>query len=199
MKRRFDEDEVPQAPADSLESPGTPSTIRAHVTDQQRVAIDLLIEGRKSTEVAKQVGVSREQLWRWRTQNPAFIAELDRVRAEVHGSRVDRFLRLVDKSLEVIEDSLDEGDPQAATDVLKIASRSLPSIAAGRPDPAVPDRADVSTSVVETGRKALMDEPSRHQQDDQDQTSGHPCPNCPLVARSAHGLRRHQEAKHKDA
>src|SRR4051794_12582509 len=98
------------------------------LSDQQLEAIDLLMEGMKPTAVAGRLGMSREQLWRWRTHSAAFVARLNHVREEVHGGVVDRLRRIVDESLDVIEESLDEGDPQAATDVLKIAARGLLSV-----------------------------------------------------------------------
>ena len=48
---------------------------------KQQGALDLLLAGHPTTEVAALVGVRRETLWRW-TQDPAFAAEVSRRQAE---------------------------------------------------------------------------------------------------------------------
>ena len=48
---------------------------------KQQRALDLILTGHSTTDIAAQVGVRRETVWRW-TQDPAFAAEVTRHRAE---------------------------------------------------------------------------------------------------------------------
>ena len=48
---------------------------------KQQRALDLILTGHSTTDIAAQVGVRRETVWRW-TQDPAFAAEVSRHRAE---------------------------------------------------------------------------------------------------------------------
>ena len=48
---------------------------------KQQRALDLMLAGHTTTEVAAQIGVRRETVWRY-TQDPAFAAEVSRRRAE---------------------------------------------------------------------------------------------------------------------
>jgi len=144
------------------------------VTDQQLLAIDLLAGGQRVTHVAERVGISREQLWRWRTQDPNFMAKLNEVRTEAHAARVDRFWSLTDKAQSVLEESLDEGDPRAAMDLVKLAARGL---------------TDVTVSHSSVPRKATGDSGQR-------QPDGWKCSECESVPRSERGLMLHNRAKH---
>ena len=47
---------------------------------RQQRALDLVLAGHSSAEVAKQVGVRRETVWRWK-QDPAFAVELHGLQA----------------------------------------------------------------------------------------------------------------------
>jgi transposase-like protein len=59
-------------------------TDRRGISDKQQLAIDLLLIGTKYQDVAKAVDISREQLWRWRTQDMAFMTTLELRRAEAN-------------------------------------------------------------------------------------------------------------------
>ena len=195
MSERFDDEEEQSGP---LVVPDVSENDRigaGPLTDQQRLAVDLLAEGRRLGEVAKEVGVSRQQLWRWR-KDAAFVVELHRVRAELRERRGDRFLGLVDKSLDVLEQSLDEGDPKAATDILKLAAGSFSALAPEAPDAPTSNRAALPSSLVEVGSQAKPAVRPARGLDSPDTPDGHACPHCGLVARTAHGLRRHRKARH---
>ena len=94
------------------------------LTDKQLQAIELLVQGARPGVVAYKVGVARETLWRWR-QRPEFRRHLELLRYELHASRVDRIWTLVDKAYDVIEENLEEGDPQVALRLLNIAGGRL--------------------------------------------------------------------------
>jgi hypothetical protein len=107
---------IPQADA-SVEK----TSYEVHtLTDLKLRAVELLVAGMRPGVVAKRLEVSRESLWRWR-QEPAFRRHVQRLRAELHASRIDRTWALVDRSLDVVEEHLEEGSLQAATTVLRLA------------------------------------------------------------------------------
>jgi hypothetical protein len=88
----------------------------------QRNAIDALVGGKRDREVAELVGVSRSTVQGWRTAHPEFMAELNRVRAEVWGAGLERFRHLVPKAIQVVEAELDGEDCLAAAlAVLRLA------------------------------------------------------------------------------
>jgi hypothetical protein len=97
------------------------------LSDAKLQAVVMLVAGDRPGVVAKRLGVSRETLWRW-TQDPAFRQHKQRLRVALHVSRIDRTWALVDKSLDVIEQHLSEGDLQAATTLLRLAQLN-PSVA----------------------------------------------------------------------
>jgi AcrR family transcriptional regulator len=122
--KKTDPGSEPAAPGENLAE-----STSGGLTDKQELAIELQVTGMKVQDVAKEVGISREQYWRWRTQDPTFTAALERRRAELHQGLVDRYWgNLVRKALDVAEDSLDEGDPEMARDVLRLASRGLTDV-----------------------------------------------------------------------
>jgi len=88
---------------------------------EQLNAIDLLVMGKSDREVAEAVGVHRTTVTGWRLYSPHFQAALNRRRKEVFGAAVDRFRSLLQKSLDVVERALDEGDSKVAMEVLKMA------------------------------------------------------------------------------
>ena len=147
------------------------------VTDQQEMAIDMLVMGRRLTDVADAVDISREQLWRWRKHDVGFMARLEEVQVEAHAARMNRFWALNDKAHDVLEESLEEGDPKAAMDILKLGARGLTDVAYISQPPANAQLPEVSTSVVE--RFA--------------------CPDCDLVAKTERGLGVHRRARHPES
>jgi hypothetical protein len=106
------------------------------LTDQQKRAAELLVGGLRPGKVAIAVQISREQLWRWRSGHPGFRQYVNRLRVEFHAARVDRLWALTDKALDVVEEQLDEGDPQTAMGLLRLAG--------GRFSEPTPDPADVA-------------------------------------------------------
>jgi Helix-turn-helix of insertion element transposase len=112
-----------------------PEPITKGLTDQQLQAIELMVAGGRPGVVARQVDVDRATLWRWR-QLPEFQAHLKRVRAELHGARVDRVWTLMDKAYDVVDEHLEEGDSQVALRLLGLAGGRLtdPGGEPGRPE-----------------------------------------------------------------
>jgi hypothetical protein len=105
--------------------PDTSQPSRA-LTEQQHAAIDRLIEGRGIADVARELGVHRQTLWRWRTRDSAFMTELRLRRRELADEVGDRVRGLVLPALDVLKDHL-HGDNrdivkiQTAASVLRLA------------------------------------------------------------------------------
>src|SRR4051812_797801 len=53
---------------------------RLGFTDRQRLALDLILQGKSLSKVAKCIGIDRRTLFRWRHHDRDFIAELNRRR-----------------------------------------------------------------------------------------------------------------------
>src|SRR5687768_16939401 len=88
------------------------------LNDRQRLALELIVSGQRDIAVAKQVGVDRKTIYRWRHENDAFRAELDQHRRELWA--------LLERSVEVLNehlhDSLDRNRYRAAVSVLRLSN-----------------------------------------------------------------------------
>lgn len=98
---------------------------RSRLSIEQMNAIDLLVLGTSDKEVAEAVGVHRSTVWEWRTQNPLFIAELNRRRNEVWRRGADKLRALIPKALAALEEELSNPDNKdrgkIALEILRLA------------------------------------------------------------------------------
>jgi hypothetical protein len=97
--------------------------VRQTLTVKQQNAIDMLVTGGTDAETADAVGVNRVTVTRWRLYDPEFEAELNRRRAAVSGTAVDRLRALLPRALDALEAELDGGRyrVRAAVSVLLLA------------------------------------------------------------------------------
>ncbi|MDB5319247.1 MAG: hypothetical protein JWN40_878 [Phycisphaerales bacterium] len=79
----------------------------------QQAAIALLLTGAHTGDVAAACGIDRRTLYRWRHQDPNFIRELRRQRAQLLDNVNDRFRYLLNNALSALE--LQVADPYAPT------------------------------------------------------------------------------------
>jgi hypothetical protein len=113
---------------------GTQNYARLHchgLTLPQQNAVDLLAGGKNDTQVAGLLKLSRVTVTRWRLYSPEFQAALNRRRAEVWGTGVDRLRSLIPQALDVLGEALTNGD-QAA----KLKAAGMVLEIARLPDPA---------------------------------------------------------------
>jgi hypothetical protein len=89
------------------------------LSSKQQLAVDLLLQGKTDQEAASAVEVTRETVNRWRNRNPYFQAVLNRRRKELWEGAHERMRCLVNKAVETLENSLDEGNLRAAVEILK--------------------------------------------------------------------------------
>ena len=80
------------------------------ITEEQSKMIDLILEGRKMTEIAKELNIYRSRLYRW-IERPEVKAELETRRRQLKKSASDKITgqvnSLVDKMLDLAENSTD--------------------------------------------------------------------------------------------
>jgi hypothetical protein len=98
------------------------------ITQRQRRALDLLVDGATTGELAKALHVDRATVWRW-TQDPAFAAELAAMRQERRGAAERRIESLVARALDFLGAVVDDpGAPVGARvrAAVEIIGRVLP-------------------------------------------------------------------------
>jgi hypothetical protein len=81
-----------------------------------------MLAGLRDAEVAEGLAVNRTTVWRWRREDLAFQAELNRRRYEIWNSSVERLRSLVPAALDALAEEL-EGPRRlrAAATVLELA------------------------------------------------------------------------------
>ncbi|MGG7177213.1 helix-turn-helix domain-containing protein [Clostridium paraputrificum] len=81
------------------------------ISDLQSKVIELILEGKKMREIAKDTGIYRSQLYRW-LNNEAFKVELETRRAQLRKSASDKITgqvnTLADEMLKLAKDSTDQ-------------------------------------------------------------------------------------------
>lgn len=80
------------------------------LTLQQEKAITLLLSGKSITEVAKELGVTRQTIWEWKKKNRYFIAEFNQRKEELFSSQSERLFSMVQKALNVVEEVLEKSE-----------------------------------------------------------------------------------------
>jgi transposase-like protein len=94
------------------------------LNERQRAAIELLAMGKSFKAAAKALGVDARTIFNWR-KDELFQSELDRRHQELWGNVTDRLRLLVDPSLEVmaehLNDAFDRNRYLAAATILRLA------------------------------------------------------------------------------
>lgn len=97
------------------------------LTPEQLTAIDLLTAGKTDHEAAQALNVTRQNVTSWRNDDPEFIAELNRRRANIWNSQTEKLRTLASQALGVLGDDLESDDPKirqaAAVHILRAAGR----------------------------------------------------------------------------
>lgn len=90
-----------------------PATFSTTLDERQLRAVALIAEGRALVEVAKEVGVDRTTIWKWRNSTGFAKALSDAMSSGLEAAK-SRIAALREKSLDVIESILDDvGAPPA--------------------------------------------------------------------------------------
>ena len=90
---------------------------RHAVSDKQSIAICSLLAGKLESVAAREAGVSRSQLGRWKNQ-PLFISELETKRAEIWAATRHSIQDLIRASIEEVGRSIRDKDTATARWIL---------------------------------------------------------------------------------
>jgi hypothetical protein len=95
------------AAAASQNFPELPISAEIHdvLSDKQRLAIDLLVQGKTQSAVAESIGVTRRTIYTWR-QDETFRAALEQRRDELWDGAAERMRALVHPALDVLEEEV---------------------------------------------------------------------------------------------
>lgn len=104
----------------------------SNLTFQKLAAADLLARGVRLGRVAKSVGTSRENLWRWRKDSD-FRREEHRRFLELQESRSRRAGLVEDLAWDTLADAMREGDTDAALAIVKLKASDRHSVAEDLP------------------------------------------------------------------
>lgn len=89
------------------------------LTSQQAAAIQAILEGRRYGEAASIAGVHRSTLYRWLQDNDAFVAQLNRGRAEIRHAHAAKLDLIAEAALQTVHAAIGSGDAKTAMDFLK--------------------------------------------------------------------------------
>lgn len=126
------------------------------VSDLQSKVIDLILEGHKMTEIAKETGIYRSQLYRW-LNNEVFKVELEARRAQLRKSANDKITgqvnTLADEMLKLATTSTDQRVKLQAIKYLMDRALGTPTIAREE----APNTSDDKAKDTNTLKKELDD------------------------------------------
>lgn len=131
------------------------------LTHRHLAAVSLLAEGRTIEEVARELGIGRTTLYRWRT-SPVFAAALAEATARGLGAALERLRCLREGAIGVLEDLL--ADAAAPAAVRLAAAREVmdrTGLEAGRTDAQEADRPvspEEEAEVLEKLRRKFAEE-----------------------------------------
>ena len=93
------------------------------LNEKQDRAIVLLAEGKNFNEVAKELGVHRTTIYRWKTENALFMAEHNRLRDNLWLAAEARLLKARTAAIEEAMALLEHEDPRIRLRAVEIILR----------------------------------------------------------------------------
>lgn len=111
------------------------------INEIQSNVIDLILEGHKMTEIAKETGIYRSQLYRW-LDKEEFKAELESRRAQLRKSAKDKITGQVNSLAdEMLKLAMNSTDPRVKLQAIKyLMDRALGIPTATKEDTNTPDK-----------------------------------------------------------
>lgn len=128
-------------------NPAQRSNVEWGLSGPQSVAAQAVAWGATDAEAAERCGVSRQTVWRWRTQNPFVMAEINRRREAIWSGAADRVRALVSEALDAVEREISGG-----TDAYRAAFRLLELAGMGSRDFAPQGHTDAGDIISEAAR-----------------------------------------------
>jgi hypothetical protein len=141
--------ELPVAPVGNPDAPD----LRLDLTARQRTVINLLLMGRTVSGAAAAVGVHRNTVHRWKTEHPAFAAELRRRQQEVWEATSHRIRCLMLRAVRVAERALEHPEHAAKTALRLLAQGGMKNWII---PPAAPTDERAVTDEMALARRALQ-------------------------------------------
>jgi transposase len=116
-------DSIPPASEAATASTGDAAPTAEDLTprlqhEKQSIALAALLRGASNSEAAKEAGVDRRTVFRWRQQE-AFQAELHRIQSCICTALRTTSADLADESVQVIKEAIDKGQISAALELLQ--------------------------------------------------------------------------------
>jgi len=96
------------------------NSIPEEMNEKEEMALTLLLQGHKDSEVAEQLGISRMTIYRWKKNDTQFIKELEERRSHLRQQAEDDLLELTESAVNAIRDALNEGDPKIRLQAAKL-------------------------------------------------------------------------------
>ena len=90
------------------------------LSEKQAMAIPLVLAGLKDYDVAKEVGVTRQTVNKWKNQDLEFIDYLNYYRALLQRAYLDEIHALIPKAVRVLTEALEGDDQNVKIDVAKM-------------------------------------------------------------------------------
>ena len=104
----------------SVPPPDVPPLPRtAGISEVQHKALAVLASGAGPTAAARAAGVDFSTVYRWRKEDPAFIAALNAWRNHAQESARDRVLAMAGQAMETVLAAMQKGDARTAMAILK--------------------------------------------------------------------------------
>ena len=95
------------------------------ITDQQKVAIDMILCGKKLKVIAEKLGIHPGTLWRWRRHDLDFRRSLTLASQRGLMHSIEQLRQLVPKAVDIVHSHIDDENFQAAIHVLRLVHRHL--------------------------------------------------------------------------
>jgi transposase-like protein len=95
------------------------------LTDQQKVAIDMILCGKKLKTIARKLGIHPGTLWRWRRYDLDFRRALTAASQKGLMHSIEQLRQLVPKAVDIVHSNIDQENFQAAIHVLRLVHRHL--------------------------------------------------------------------------
>lgn len=89
------------------------------LSQKQELAIEFLIAGASITQAAEEVGIARSTIHRWLKDDFDFQARLNGLRRRLRNTIETRLVSLLDRAVDTVASSIDDGDARTALAILK--------------------------------------------------------------------------------
>ena len=83
---------------------------KKRLSEKQEMALELAVTGMTDVEIARQVGVSRQWVNKWRNQDQGFMEALAERREVMRAMHMNRICQLMDRAMIILEEAMETAD-----------------------------------------------------------------------------------------